>query len=92
LLAYSRTRSGDRKFEATRLDMIVEEVKSDFKEELKQKNATIEASGLSEVWMIRFQFRQLLQNLVSNALKFSNSERKDFFPQLRGVMPQQSNL
>ncbi len=75
LLAYSRTRSGDRNFEATRIDIIVEEVKSDFKEELKQKNATIEASGLSEVHMIRFQFRQLLQNLVSNAIKFANPDR-----------------
>ena len=75
LLAYSRTRSGDRNFEATRIDIIVEEVKSDFKEELKQKNATIEASGLSEMQMIRFQFRQLLQNLVSNAIKFASPDR-----------------
>ncbi len=75
LLAYSRTSSADRNFELTDLDTIFEEVKSDFKEELKQKNATIDATGLTELRVIRFQFRQLLQNLVSNSLKFSDPGR-----------------
>jgi PAS domain S-box-containing protein len=71
LLAYSRTNSADRKFENTDLNKIVEEVRADFKEELKEKEATIEATKLCEVNIIPFQFRQLLQNLVSNAIKFS---------------------
>ena len=75
LLAYSRTRSGDRNFEMTDLNLIVEEVQSDFKEEMKLKNAAIEADGLPQLPIIRFQFRQLLQNLVSNSLKFSDPGR-----------------
>ncbi|MDP9042509.1 MAG: PAS domain-containing protein [Bacteroidota bacterium] len=75
LLAYSRTNSGDRKFENTDLNKIVEEVRMDLSEELKQKEATIETNGICEVNIIPFQFRQLLQNLVSNSLKFSNPAR-----------------
>ena len=72
LLAYSRTNSEDRKFENIDLNIIVEAVRSDFKEELEQKNATMETTGLCKVGIIPFQFRQLLQNLVSNSLKFSD--------------------
>lgn len=72
LLAYSRTNIQERKFEKTHLDKIIEEVKEDLKEELEQKNASLELTNICEVNIIPFQFRQLLFNLVSNALKFSN--------------------
>ena len=71
LLAYSRTKSVDRKYEHTDLNKIVEEVKADLKEELQQKQAIIEATGLCKVNVIPFQFRQLLLNLLGNSLKFS---------------------
>ncbi len=70
LLTYSRTTSDERKFELIDLNKIAEEVKADLKEELQQKNATMEITGLREVKIIPFQFRQLLQNLISNSLKF----------------------
>jgi PAS domain S-box-containing protein len=72
LLAYSRTSTEERKFEKTDLNIIVNEVREDLKEELKDKYATIEATALCEVPIIPFQFRQLLHNLISNSLKFSN--------------------
>jgi len=72
LLAYSRTNSIEKNFKLTDLNTIVEEVKADLKEELAQKEATIETSHLCKVKIIHFQFRQLLHNLISNALKFSN--------------------
>ena len=72
LLAYSRTNTSEREYEKTDLNKMVEEVKDDLKEELLQKNATIEATQLCEVYIIPFQFRQLLHNLISNSLKFSN--------------------
>ena len=71
LLAYSRTNIGERKFESINLGKIVDEVKEDLQEELQQKHATIEATEMCEVRIIVFQFRQLLYNLISNALKFS---------------------
>lgn len=75
LLAYSRTNTSERKFEITNLNTIVEEVKDDLKEEILHKHATVEASNLCDVPIIPFQFRQLLQNLISNALKFSDPAR-----------------
>ena len=74
LLAYSRTSIAESKYEPTDLNKIVEEVKNDLKEEIEQKHALIQVGELSVVNVIPFQFRQLLQNLLSNSLKFSSLE------------------
>jgi light-regulated signal transduction histidine kinase (bacteriophytochrome) len=78
LLAYSRTNATERKFENSDLNKIVREVMAALKEELQQKNATIETSKLSKANIIPFQFRQLLQNLIANSLKFSNPEKPPY--------------
>lgn len=75
LLAYSNTNSADRKFETTDLNQIISDIKEDFKEELNDKNATLEATELHKVKVIPFQFRQVMQNLIGNALKFFNPEQ-----------------
>ena len=72
LLAFSRINSTDHKFENTDLNIIVDEVKSDLKDTIQEKQATIEDGKLCPVNIIPFQFRQLMYNLISNALKFSN--------------------
>ena len=74
LLAYSRTTSAERKLETMELSKIIAEVKDDLKEELKEKNATIKTNELCRLNIIPFQFRQLMHNLISNSLKFSNPE------------------
>ena len=43
----------------------------DLKEEIERTNATVEVSDMCEANVIPFQFRQLVQNLLSNSLKFS---------------------
>ncbi|OYU82240.1 MAG: two-component sensor histidine kinase [Flavobacterium sp. BFFFF1] len=75
LLAYSRTTASERKFENTDLTKIIREVMASLKEDIQQKNATIEFSRLCEVCIIPFQFRQLMQNLLTNAIKFSEPSR-----------------
>jgi PAS domain S-box-containing protein len=74
LLAYSRTNTPESKFETADLNIILAEVKEDLKEELKEKNATVEAAQLCDAYIIPFQFRQLLHNLIGNSLKFSNPD------------------
>ncbi|KAF2509426.1 PAS domain S-box protein [Flavobacterium zhairuonense] len=74
LLSYSRTNVQERIFEKVDLGKIIAEVKEDLKEEIEQKNAKIENLKNCEANVIPFQFRQLLYNLVSNSLKFSNPE------------------
>ncbi|OMQ13165.1 PAS domain-containing protein [[Flexibacter] sp. ATCC 35103] len=73
LLAYSRTNSADRVFVKSNLDDIAEEVKSDFSERIEEKNAQIHFDPLGEATIIPFQFRQLLHNLIGNALKFAKN-------------------
>ncbi|MET3025571.1 PAS domain S-box protein [Flavobacterium sp. UW10123] len=74
LLAYSRTNIQERIFIKTDLAQIINEVKEDLKEELDQKSAVIEIEQSVEVDIIPFQFKQLLYNLISNSLKFSNPD------------------
>lgn len=72
LLAYSRTSTEERKFETVDLNKVIEEVKEDLREEIIDKHATLEARELCDAKIIPFQFRQLMHNLIGNALKFSN--------------------
>ena len=74
LLSYSRTNVQERVFEKTDLSKIIDEVKEDLKEELEQKGAVIEKHKTCVIDLIPFQFRQLLYNLVSNAVKFSKAD------------------
>ena len=76
LLAYSRTTATQRTFERSDLNKIVMEVMDALKEDIKQKEATIDVYKLCDVNIIPFQFRQLLQNLIANSLKFSKPDVK----------------
>ena len=75
LLTYSRTKNTEREFEKTDIGIIVNEVKKDFAELIHKKKAKIKSDDLCESNIIRFQFRQLFHNLISNSLKFSKPER-----------------
>ncbi len=76
LLAYSRTGGAtDRRFETVDLRHLIEELKNDFEEALREKSGTIETANLREVKIIPLQFRQVMFNLISNSLKFASPER-----------------
>lgn len=75
LLSYSRTSYAERKFKKVDLNKVVEEVKNDLKEIIDKKNATIEAHDLCKASIIPFQFHQMMYNLISNSLKYSDLEK-----------------
>ncbi len=75
LLTYSRINVTERKFEATDLTSIIDEIKSDLSEKIDEKQAVIEIGEMCKVNVITFQLRQLLFNLINNALKFSSTLR-----------------
>jgi len=75
LLAFSRLSAAERTFEHINLGILIEEVKTEFNETILQTHARIDAPETCVVRIIPFQFRQLLHNLIGNALKFSNPER-----------------
>ncbi len=75
LLAFSRVNSGELKFETTDLKSLVEEVENDFKERIEAIHATFEIKQLGTATIVPIQFRQLIQNLLGNALKFSKPDK-----------------
>lgn len=71
LLDFSRIATTELKFEKTELNTIVQDVIAELKDNIQEKQATIDATDLCSANIIAFQFRQLMYNLLSNALKFS---------------------
>ena len=73
LLTYSRTNTEERKFETIDIVALMEDVRDELKEAFDEKHAVLhlpESCYIANV--IPFQFKQLLHNIISNALKFSN--------------------
>jgi two-component system, chemotaxis family, CheB/CheR fusion protein len=71
LLTFSRLSTAERKFVSADLNLIIEEVKAELKDRLEESKAVIVVKETCEVRIIPFQFRQMLYNLVSNAIKFA---------------------
>ncbi len=72
LLAFSHISATERKFENTHLSTIIEDVIVELKEAIERQQAVIDVNEMCEAKIIPFQFRQLMHNLLGNALKFSN--------------------
>jgi len=75
LLAFSHLTVSERKFENTDLNKIAQDIKTELKEALEEKHATVEIGEMCEAAVIPFQFRQVMFNLINNALKFSKKEQ-----------------
>jgi light-regulated signal transduction histidine kinase (bacteriophytochrome) len=74
LLAYSRTKTTERKFEKIALTTIIADVIDDLKEDLTLKNGNIIIRDVCDLNIIPFQFRQLIYNLISNSIKFAKTD------------------
>ncbi|QRQ99946.1 hybrid sensor histidine kinase/response regulator [Dyadobacter sandarakinus] len=70
LLDYSRL-SVNATFQPTDLNLVIEELISDFDESIQRKGAHIKVGPLPIIATIPSQIRQVFQNLISNALKFA---------------------
>ncbi|RYZ55361.1 MAG: response regulator [Sphingobacteriales bacterium] len=70
LLTYSRL-SVNSLFQPTDLNMLVQEILVDLEIQIREKNAVIHTGRLDVIDAIPGQIRQLFQNIISNALKFS---------------------
>jgi PAS domain S-box-containing protein len=80
LLAYSRVTSKAKPFVPVELSEVVEGVLSDLEARIERLNARVEVGPLPQVAADPTQMRQLLQNLIGNALKF---HRQDSTPVVR---------
>lgn len=70
LLSFSRVTTKANPFEQVNLEKIAREVLSDLEIRIQHTNAKIEVDALPKIEADPLQMRQLLQNLVGNALKF----------------------
>ena len=75
LLTYSRTNTEQRIFEEIELSSLIKDVKDTLREKIEEKHASLIAGKLGRVKVIPFQFTQLLENIIANALKFSAEGR-----------------
>jgi PAS domain S-box-containing protein len=96
LLSYSKTSIPNSVFEETDLLQIMEELEEELKEEIAAAHAIITVSGGCTANVIPFQFRQLLTNLLTNALKFSTPGQAPHiqvsFGRAPGHLPHHKNL
>jgi PAS domain S-box-containing protein len=74
LLAFSRVTTKAQPFESVDLTEILEGVLSDLEIRIEQTKATVEIDPLPKVEADALQMRQILQNLLSNALKFKQED------------------
>ena len=70
LLTFSRVISASQPFVEVDLNAVTKGVLSDLEVRIEQKKATVEVGELPTIEADPLQMRQLLQNLIGNALKF----------------------
>lgn len=76
LLNFSRLNRSDEKFTNVDLNEVMNDIKSDFELLINQKNAVVYYNNMPVIKAIPLQMNQLLYNLVSNALKFTNPAKQ----------------
>src|SRR5215204_4472405 len=63
-------------FENVSLNCLVDEVMSDVELAISEKHAIIEVDDLPKIDALTGQIRQVFQNIISNALKFTRKDEK----------------
>ena len=74
LLSFSRATLVERKFEKVDLNTIIADVKEALNENLSEKKAVVNTEFHDSAKVIPFQFVQLMENLMHNAIKFAQAE------------------
>jgi len=74
ILSFSRSSTNFEAFEKTNLNLLLQGILSDLEISIQQKKAEIDIEQLPTLNIIPDQFRQLFQNLIINALKFSKPD------------------
>lgn len=74
VLSYSRLSAANHIFEPVNLNEIVRDLLEDFELIIHEKKAKIKVGKLPEIEANKGQIRQVFQNMLSNALKFSKTD------------------
>ena len=75
LLMYSRANNVEKVFELTDLNVLFENSKQEFSQQIKDKKAVVKLlDTLPTLHVIPFQIQQLFNNVLSNSLKYSKPD------------------
>ena len=74
LLEYSRAGTGKEEFTTVEMNEVMEEVRNIFREKIAEAGGQVDAGPLPVVRGDKMQLTQLIQNLVSNALKYHGDQ------------------
>jgi signal transduction histidine kinase len=80
MLEFSLTNTADNNIEEFELNDVLATTLETLKIYIKDSNANIESETLPRIKGVRYQFIQLFENIISNAIKF---RRKDVIPELQ---------
>ena len=75
ILSYSRLSAKDHQKELIDLNELLKELKDDFELMIQEKGAEIIIGELPSLDVNKGQMRQVFQNIISNALKFSKTDK-----------------
>lgn len=78
LIAYSQTETGNELRQPVDLEVLFNQVRDEHQDTIITTGATFDVAPLPTVPVIEFMFRQLLHNLVGNALKYAHPDRPPF--------------
>lgn len=76
LLLYSRNRSKSISAECLSVQAVLDELCGDLGTMIKESGASVEYADLGEVFADREQLRHILQNLLTNGIKYRHADKK----------------